>query len=66
MHHFSSLSEPTDGLLTNGIMPLIGQLNKIVAGFGRPCPRGVIHICSRAMCGSLLESKHLLVYVLQI
>ena len=40
-------------------MPLIGWLNSIVAGLGSPCPSRVIHICNRAMCGSLLELKHL-------
>ena len=53
----SSLSAPIGGLFTNGIMPLIGQLNNIVAELQRPCPRGVILICNRAMWGSLLDSK---------
>ena len=54
----SSLSIPTVGLLIIGIMLLIGQLNSTVVGLGSPCPNGVICICSRAMCGSPLESKH--------
>ena len=31
-----------------------------------PCPSGVVCICSSAMCGLLLESKHFLVCTLQI
>ena len=29
-----------------------------MAGIGRSCPSGVVLICSRAMCMSLLELKH--------
>ena len=46
------------GLLIIGIMPLIGQLNNMVTGLGKPGPNGVICICKRAMCGSALESRH--------
>ena len=39
-------------------MPLTGQFNSNVAGLERPCPRGMVLICSIAMCISPLESEH--------
>ena len=40
------------------MIPLFGQLNNIDAGLGGPGPSGVDLICSKAICGSDLVSKH--------
>ena len=54
----SSLSITIGGLFITGIMLQIGQLNSIIAGLGSPCLSGIILICTRAIFGSILESKH--------
>ena len=41
-----------------GMMPLIGQLDSSIAGFGSPGPSGVDLICNKAICGSDVMSKH--------
>ena len=47
-----------------GIMPHTGQLNSNIAGLGRPCPSGLVLICSNAMCMSPPESEHFFIVCL--
>ena len=56
----SSLCILIGSLSITGIMPLTRWLNSSIAGLGRPCPSGVILICSIAMCISPPESEHFL------
>ena len=56
----SSLSILIGFLSITGIMLHTGWLNSNVAGLGRPCPSGVVLICSNAMCVSPPESEHFL------
>ena len=57
----SSLSTLTGFLSSTGIILHTGCLNSNVAGLGRPCPSGVVLICSNTMCTSLLVSEHFLI-----
>ena len=57
----SSLSMLIGGLSITGIMPLTRQLNSSIAGLGRPCPSGLVLICSIVMCISPPESVHLFI-----
>ena len=54
----SSLCILVGVLLIKGIMPHTRQLNSTVAQLGRPCPSGVVLICSNAMCISPSETEH--------
>ena len=60
----SSLSIPTGGLLIIGIMPLIGQLNSIVAGLGVPFPAGsfvfATGLCVDYPCNQSISLVHAL------
>ena len=57
--HLCYPDQPICGLLIIGMIPLIGQLNRSIAGLGSPSPSGVDLICSKAICGSDLISRYL-------
>ena len=56
----SSLSTLTGFPSNTGIIPHTGWLNSNITRLGRPCPSGVVLICSNAMCTSPPESEQFL------